>query len=70
VALAKADQKPVWSAFQPVCSASLTEDRHVAADFNETKCWPDIVESTPMVLANLQKAHVASVMSVHVLAPR
>ena len=40
------------------------------AGFNGTKFWPDIVESTPMVLANMQKAHVASVMSVHVLAPR
>ena len=56
--------------FKPFWSASLTEDRHVAAGFNETKFWRDIVESTPMVLANLQKAHVASVMSVHVLAPR
>ena len=37
---------------------------------NGTIFWPDIVESTPMVLANMQKAHVASVMSVHVLAPR
>ena len=40
------------------------------AGFNGTKFWPDIVESTPMVLANMQKVHVASVMSVHVLAPR
>ena len=38
------------------------------AGFNGTNFWPDIIESTPMVLANLQKAHVASVMSV--LAPR
>ena len=70
MALAKAEQKPVCSAFQPICSASLTEDRHVAAGFNETKFWRDIVESTPIVLANMQKAHIASVMSVHVLAPR
>ena len=70
VALEKLSRKLSRRPFEPVCSASLTEDRHVAADFNETKCWPDIVESTPMVLANLQKAHVASVMSVHVLAPR
>ena len=41
-----------------------------AAGFNETKFWRDIVESTPIVLANMQKAHIASVMSVHVLAPR
>ena len=40
------------------------------AGINGTNFWPDIVESTPMVLANMQKAHVASVMSVHVLAPR
>jgi len=41
-----------------------------AAGVHGTIFWRDIVESTPMVLANMQKVHVASVMSVHVLAPR
>ena len=69
VALEKLSRRPEKLS-RPVCSASLTEDRHVAAGFNETKFWRDIVESTPIVLANMQKAHLASVMSVHVLAPR
>ena len=41
-----------------------------AAGFNGTKIRPDGVESTHVVLAHLQRAHVASVMSVHMLAPR
>jgi len=41
-----------------------------AAGVHGTNFWRDIVESTPMVLANMQKVHVASVMSVHVLVPR
>ena len=56
--------------FERFWSASLTEGQLVAAGFNGMIFLFNSVESTHLVLANLQRAHVASVMSVHMLAPR
>ena len=41
-----------------------------AASFDGTIFLPFDVEIFDLVLSDLQKAHVASVMSVHALAPR